>query len=102
RPYASYHAANAGDFIADILKLLDGGKTVILDLGNATNELRRYFADMLSQAVFGHQEQKFVSNTLGGRFVQLYFEEAHILFPVNDKDLKGVYARFAKEGAKFH
>jgi hypothetical protein len=35
-------------------------------------------------------------------FVQLYFEEAHNLFPVDDKDLTGVYARLAKEGAKFH
>ena len=102
RPYAAYHAPNTGDFIADILQLLEAGKTVILDLGNATDELRRYFADMLSQAVFGHQEQKFVSNALGGHFVQLYFEEAHNLFPVDDKDLTGVYARFAKEGAKFH
>ena len=102
KPYSEYHAPNAGDFIADILKLLDTGKTVILDLGNATDTLRRYFADMLSRAVFGHQEKKFVSNTLGSHHVQLYFEEAHNLFPVNDKDLAGVYARFAKEGAKFH
>jgi DNA helicase HerA-like ATPase len=97
-----YHAPDASDFIKDILALLDAGKTVILDLGNATDELRRYFADMLSLAVFGHQERKFVSNKLGDHHVQLYFEEAHNLFPVNDKDLTGVYARFAKEGAKFH
>lgn len=57
---------------------------------------------MLSKAVFGHQEKKFVSNTLNNSYVQLYFEEAHNLFPVDDKDLTGVYARFAKEGAKFH
>lgn len=102
RAYRNYHAPNAGDFIAEILELLDGGKTVILDLGNATDEIRRYFADMLSKAVFAHQEKKFVGNSLGGHFIQLYFEEAHNLFPVDDKDLTGVYARFAKEGAKFH
>ena len=34
--------------------------------------------------------------------MQLYFEEAHNLFPRDDKDMTGVYARFAKEGAKFH
>jgi hypothetical protein len=101
-PYATYHDPNAGHFIGEILKLLDAGKTVILDLGNATDKIRRYFADMLSNAVFGHQERKFVENRLGGHFVQLYFEEAHNLFPVDDKDLTGVYARFAKEGAKFH
>jgi len=102
RGYMAYHAPDAGDFIADILALLDAGKTVILDLGNATDQIRRYFADMLSKAVFGHQEQKFVGNHLAGHFVQLYFEEAHNLFPPESKDLTGVYARFAKEGAKFH
>lgn len=102
QPYRSYHDPNAGDFLAEIAKLLDAGRTVILDLGNAPDALRRYFADMLSSVVFAHQEQKFVSNKLENHFVQLYFEEAHNLFPVDDKDLTGVYARLAKEGAKFH
>ena len=102
RAYKSYHASDAGNFQAEILKLLDEGKTVILDLGNATDEIRKYFSAMLSSAVFGAQERKFVSNALGNRFVQLYFEEAHNLFPPDSKDLTGVYARFAKEGAKFH
>jgi DNA helicase HerA-like ATPase len=82
--------------------LLDQGRTVILDLGNATDSIRRYFSNMLSTAVFRAQETKFVENKLGNRFVQLYFEEAHNLFPPDSKDLTGVYARFAKEGAKFH
>jgi hypothetical protein len=102
RAYLPYHAPNAGDFINEILNLLDQGKTVILDLGNATDEIRRYFADMLSRSVFSHQEKKFVSNTLQDKFIQLYFEEAHNLFPPDTNDLTGVYARFAKEGAKFH
>lgn len=102
RAYMGYHSAQAGDFINDILDFLDAGKTVILDLGNATDQVRRYFGDMLSKAVFSHQEKKFVSNMLKDHFVQLYFEEAHNLFPPDGKDLTGVYARFAKEGAKFH
>lgn len=102
RAYIGYHAANAGNFQSEILKLLDGGQTVILDLGNATDSIRRYFSNMLSTAVFRAQETKFVINALGDRYVQLYFEEAHNLFPPDSKDLTGVYARFAKEGAKFH
>lgn len=102
RPYMAYHASNAGDFITEILSLLDSGKTVILDLGNATDRIRRYFSDMLSRAIFRNQETKFVGNTLKNNFIQLYFEEAHNLFPPNNSDLTGVYARFAKEGAKFH
>jgi len=102
RPYASYHAPDAGNFQTEILDLLDKGQTVILDLGNATDGIRRYFSNLLSTAVFRAQETKFVSNTLGNKYVQLYFEEAHNLFPPESKDLTGVYARFAKEGAKFH
>jgi hypothetical protein len=101
-PYTIYHDPSAGAFVKEIVQLLDEGKTVLLDLGSATDTIRRYFADLLSRAVFAHQETKFVSNKLGNHFVQLYFEEAHNLFPVDDKDLTGVYARFAKEGAKFH
>jgi DNA helicase HerA-like ATPase len=102
RQYRQFHSPQAGDFVDEILKLLDEGATVILDLGNATDQIRRYFADMLSKAVFAHQESKFVENRLGTHFVELYFEEAHNLFPPDSKDLTGVYARFAKEGAKFH
>lgn len=102
RAYQQYHAADAGNFQTDILQLLDEGKTVILDLGNATDSIRRYFSNLLSLAVFRAQETKFVSSNLGNRYVQLYFEEAHNLFPPESKDLTGVYARFAKEGAKFH
>lgn len=102
-PYAAkYHSPRATDFITEILTLLDEGKTVILDLGNATDETRRYFSDLLSRNLFSHQESKFVNNTLGDHYIQIYFEEAHNLFPPESKDLTGVYARFAKEGAKFH
>lgn len=97
-----YHSAHAGDFVVEILKYLDVGKTVILDLGNANDEVRKYFSDLLSKAVFGAQEKKFVSNSLGDKYIELYFEEAHNLFPPNSKDNQDVYSRFAKEGAKFH
>ena len=102
RPYKKYHSQNAGDFIDEISGLLDEGKTVILDLGNATDEIRKYFSEILAKSIFSNQEKKFVSNLLGNHYVQLYFEEAHNLFPADNKDLTGVYARFAKEGAKFH
>lgn len=102
RAYRNYHDANANDFTADILKYLDDGKTVILDLGNAQDAIRQYFSEILSTAVFIHQEQKFVSNTLNSHFIQLYFEEAHNLFPASSANITDIYSRFAKEGAKFH
>jgi len=43
RKYRIYHDARAIDFTTDILKSLDEGKTVILDLGNAQDAIRQYF-----------------------------------------------------------
>jgi DNA helicase HerA-like ATPase len=45
---------------------------------------------------------KFSNNRLGNHFVQLYFEEAHNLFPSDDKRSTDIYSRLAKEGAKYH
>lgn len=103
QPYRIYHDANAGNFVTDILRLLDAGKTVILDLGNANEEVMLYFSRQLSTAVFRHQTTKFTEDALGNHFVQLYFEEAHNLFGYNDNsDETRIYRRFAKEGAKYH
>ena len=98
-----YHDAKAGNFIDEILKELDAGKTVILDLGNANEEVMKYFSKELSKAVFAHQTEKFTNNQLGNHFVQLYFEEAHNLFAIKDTEEETrIYRRFAKEGAKYH
>lgn len=101
QPYRIYHHPKASDFVKEILKLLDEGKTVILDLGNAHPVLLEYFSDLLSKAVFSHQVDKFSNDKLGNRYIQLYFEEAHNLFP-RQKEPKDIYSRFAKEGAKYH
>src|SRR5207249_1046365 len=77
--YRNYHDPAATDFVAEILDALDQGRTVILDLGNANDQIRAFFADTLSRNVFQHQEAKFTSNRLGKHFIQLYFEEAHNL-----------------------
>ncbi|MCA6595092.1 MAG: ATP-binding protein [Pseudanabaena sp. M046S1SP1A06QC] len=101
--FRKYHDAEAGNFVSDILSILKEGKTVILDLGNANEEIMRYFSRELSQAVFQDQVSKFTSNTLGKHYVQLYFEEAHNLFSASDTDkATEIYRRFAKEGAKYH
>lgn len=101
--YRIYHDKYAGNFVAQILDELDKGKTVILDLGNANEEVMHYFSRELSLAVFRHQTTKFTSNSLGDHFIQLYFEEAHNLFGYNDNsDETLIYRRFAKEGAKYH
>ncbi len=103
QPYRIYHDHNAGNFIDQILYHLDNGTAVILDLGNANEEVMRYFSRELSIAVFRHQTTKFTTNNLGDHFIQLYFEEAHNLFGYNDNSEETrIYRRFAKEGAKYH
>lgn len=103
QPYRIYHDHNATNFIQEILESLDQGKTVILDLGNANEEVMQYFSRRLSEAVFRHQTTKFTENRLGNHFIQLYFEEAHNLFKDNDESEETkIYRRFAKEGAKYH
>lgn len=100
--FKTLHSDRASNFEGEIIQFLKEGKTVILDLGNANDGIRKYFSDLLSEAVFREQESKFVSNSLGDTYIELYFEEAHNLFPPTTKDNQDVYSRFAKEGAKFH
>lgn len=100
--FRKYHDPKAGNFVEEILAILEAGDTVILDLGNAPPEVMNYFAEHLSRAIFAHQVDRFSNNDLGDRFVQLYFEEAHNLFPSDDKDAIDIYRRIAKEGAKYH
>jgi hypothetical protein len=98
-----YHDKGATNFVIQILKELDGGKTVILDLGNANEVVMQYFSRELSKEVFAHQTIKFTNNQLKDHYVQLYFEEAHNLFGhSDDNEETRIYRRFAKEGAKYH
>ena len=102
QPYRMYHDPDAGHFINEIIGYLDSGETVILDLGNANPVVMAYFSNELSSAVFRNQVSKFTNDALGNHFIQLYFEEAHNLFPARSEDVTGIYNRFAKEGAKYH
>lgn len=98
-----YHNLAAGNFTKEILKLLDEGKTVIVDLGNANEKVAEFFARDLSKSIFRHQTEKFTANRLFQQYIQIYFEEAHNLFKDNDTSKETeIYRRFAKEGAKYH
>jgi len=99
--FRQHHDPNAGDFVEEIISLLDDGQTVILDLGNAPPEVANYFSVYLSKAIFRNQVDKFSNNKLGNHYLQLYFEEAHNLFPSREQDEVDIYRRIAKEGAKY-
>lgn len=103
-----YHSPTAANFVMEILNELDEGQTVIIDLGNADEEVMLYFSRELSASIFYHQTNKFSNNNLKNKlghkhYIQLYFEEAHNLFGYNDEsDETKIYRKFAKEGAKYH
>jgi len=101
-PFRAFHSVDAGNLVEDIVGVVNDSKTVIIDLSNAPEEVYEFYSELISRAVFDSQMRKFTSGELGEHFVQFYFEEAHNLFPRDDKDLKGIYNRLAKEGAKFH
>jgi len=96
-----YHDRDAGDFTKEILELVDAGNTVILDLSNANPEVMEYFSYELTSSVLYHQIEKFSNNKLDNNYIQLYFEEAHNLFPAREEG-SDIYRRIAKEGAKYH
>lgn len=102
RPCIQFHSAHAANFTVDILQALEEGKTVIVNLSSARERMLRYFARSICTSIFHEQERKFVNNILHGRYVQVYFEEAHNIFPPNGSTALSIYSRFAKEGAKFN
>lgn len=102
RPCLPYHSPEATNYTVDVLERLDCGETVIIDLGSASQQIIKFFARSLSEAVFMAQERKFANNELKDVFVQIYFEEAHVIFPPNTSNVIDVYSRIAKEGAKFN
>lgn len=98
----NFHDKDAGDILSEIPDFLDQSKTVILDLANGSPSLIRYLTDQICGKVFRHQEDLFTRNALGDHYVQIYAEEAHNYFPSKDTETTGIYARIAKEGAKYN
>jgi len=62
----------------------------------------QYFSQWLTEEIFSHQVELFSNNDLRDHYIQLYFEEAHNLFPVDEAKITDIYSRIAKEGAKYH
>lgn len=84
----------------EIIDLLRAGKIVIIDLSQGNPVIQRTHSDRLCRAIFDNAMQRFIDNKPAS-FVQMYFEEAHNLFPKqHETDLTLVYNRIAKEGAK--
>lgn len=107
-PGKSLHTETIGKAFEDeIVDLLRTGQIVIVDLSEGDPDVQRTYSERVCKRIFQDAMRRFVSNPKNQvgpsylNFVQMYFEEAHNLFPKkDDKDLGQIYNRLAKEGAK--
>jgi hypothetical protein len=101
--FIRYHSLQGSNVFDEITRQAQAGRTVFVDLSMGDERVRKSLADRISRELLTSQMQLFNRNELGERFVILYFEEAHILFPKTDKEVDtDVYNKLSKEGAKFH
>jgi hypothetical protein len=86
----------------EIVEALQKGKIVIADLSQGDPEIIRLYSEKICQRIFANAMGKFIENQ-SNNFIQMYFEEAHNLFPKkDDKNLSQIYNRLAKESAKLN
>lgn len=101
--FREYHDIRGSDVFSAIVEQAQAGKTVFVDLSMGGERVRKAIAERISIRLLQSQMTLFNTNSMGDRFVVLYFEEAHNLFPKSDKDVgSDVYNKLAKEGAKFN
>lgn len=102
-PLRDLHTATLQQSYEDeIVELLRKGKIVIIDLSQGDPVIQRTYSDRLCSAIFREAMARFINNH-PANYIQMYFEEAHNLFPKKtDSDLTLIYNRIAKEGAKLN
>ena len=100
-PFRQYHTSTTeGSFEDDIVNELRSGRIVLIDLSQGNPIVQATYSERICKNIFQDSMDQFIRNE-EPNFVQMYFEEAHNLFPKrDDKDLSQIYNRIAKEGAK--
>ncbi|MDE0321353.1 MAG: DUF87 domain-containing protein [Acidimicrobiaceae bacterium] len=106
-----WHDPRAGSNFTDaIVKHLQAGRLVIVDQSTGEPDMNETAARDVMKAVFGAQQHAFVHPEPIGDSGELseppavlvYVEEAHTLLPHDGNDMKDIWVRSAKEGAKFN
>jgi len=101
-PFSIYHSVKGSSVFSEIVDHAENRKTVFIDFARANEKVRVILSERIVRAVLDRMTELFTENKLDDLFIVLYFEEAHKLFPKEDRDLTSVYSMLAKEGAKFH
>jgi len=94
--------STTSDYAAEIYQHLTAGRLVIIDQSSGDPEINQSSADRIMWYVFRQNQELFRQGKTDLPEILIYLEEAHNLLPYgSDMDLKNVWVRTAKEGAKY-
>ena len=111
RSARDWHDPSAGsNYTDEIVRHLQAGRLVIVDQSTGEPQMNTTAARDAMRAIFRAQQHAFINpEPVGdtGEFskpppVIVYVEEAHTLLPRDSRDMRGIWVRSAKEGAKFN
>lgn len=97
-----FHNGNiSSDYSDDIYRDLVNGKLVIIDQSLGNEEVNLSSAEKIMKTIFKNHAKKF-SLAKEPEPITIFIEEAHNLLPKgSETDTKNIWARVAKEGAKY-
>lgn len=99
-----YHDKSSGkkDYVQSIYENLTKGKLVIIDQSLGDSALNKLAAERILKKIFEENSKEF-SEAKTPYGILIYIEEAHNLMPKgSEEDTTNIWARVAKEGAKFN